>query len=246
MRKLQDKMSAQRFAKTKSDERLPISAWRHTCNMIKRGPDIDNISQRNKARNISLACCHINGLIIKPGETFSFWHLVGKPSKHNGYLRGRVLINGTLDSDYGGGLCNLANSLHILFMHSPLTIVELHHHSDALAPDSNSVRTPYDSGTSVNYNFLDLRARNDSGQSVQILVYCKNDNLIAELRAEYEFPYSYRIVEENHHFCKETDGHYYRISKIYRETVDKTTGKIIHRELKWDNHSRVMFDRNQV
>ena len=65
---------------------------------------------------------------------------------------------------------------------------------------------------------------------------------MAELRSEHPFPYSYRLTEEGHHFHLETDGNYYRISKIYRETYERTTGKIVCRELSWDNHSRVMFD----
>ncbi len=34
----------------------------------------------------------------------------------------------------------------------------------------------------------------------------------------------------------------YFITKMHRETLYRATGKVIGRELKWDNHSRVMFD----
>ena len=37
-------------------------------------------------------------------------------------------------------------------------------------------------------------------------------------------------------------GNYYRISKIYLETMDRTTGEVLERRLQWDNRSRVMFD----
>ena len=48
--------------------------------MIKRGPGIDPQLQLNKAENIRLACSKMNGLIVNPGETFSFWRTVGKPA----------------------------------------------------------------------------------------------------------------------------------------------------------------------
>ena len=162
-------------------------------------------------------------------------------------MEGRVLVNGKLVAGVGGGLCNLANTLHLLFMHSPMTITELHHHSDALAPDPDGIRTPYSAGTSVNYNFIDLRFRNDTDQPVQLKTRCEGgQTLIAELRTTNEFPTLYRIVEEDHHFIQEDNGCFYRRSKIYRETLDRHTGEVINRELKWNNRSKVMFDHSLI
>lgn len=246
IRKLRNLMGKDRFATMRSTDLLPETVWRHNSGMIKRGPGIDPVLQRNKADNIRLACSRIDGLVVKPGETFSFWKLVGKTSRRNGFSEGRVLINCKLVAGPGGGLCNLANTLHILFMNSPMTITELHHHSDALAPDPDGVRVPYSAGTSVNYNYIDLRFRNDTAVAVQVCARCEGDNLVAELRSEKTFPTVYRIVEEGHHFRREDDGHYYRVSKIYRETIDRSTGEVVNRELKWDNHSRVMFDSDLI
>ena len=142
----------------------------------------------------------------------------------------------------GGGLCNLANTLNLLALHSPLTITEMHHHSDALAPDPGNKHVPYSAGTSVNYNFIDLRFRNDTDRPIQICTWCDGDNLNAALCTTEEFPYTYRLTEENHHFHQEDDGRFFRNSLIYRETIDKTTGQVVNRELNWKNHSEVMFD----
>ena len=57
---------------------------------------------------------------------------------------------------------------------------------------------------------------------------------------------SYRLTEDDHHFHKEDNGKYYRISKIYRETIDRESGKVVSRELNWNNHSEVMFDYNLI
>lgn len=242
-RRLKNLFSNDKFAKTfQLDKKLPELISTHSSNMIKRGPGIDPTLQYNKADNIRLACSKINGLIVNPGETFSFWFLVGETSKKNGFRDGRILRNGKLVAGSGGGLCNLANTLHLVIMHSPMTITELHHHSDALAPDENGVRVPYWAGTSVNYNYIDLRFRNDTDQTVQIIAECNGDDLIAEFRASKPFNQTFRIVEEDHHFSKENNGKYYRKSKIYREIIDKNTGEIVGKELKWDNRSEVMYD----
>ncbi|MBQ5551828.1 MAG: VanW family protein [Bacteroidales bacterium] len=229
-----------------TDSKMPVVISSHEGDMIKRGPGIDPVLQANKADNIRLACSKINGIIIKPGETFSFWRQVGKTSKRNGFADGRILVNGKLVAGVGGGLCNLANTINLLILHSPMTITELHHHSDALAPDPNNVHVPYSAGTSVNYNFIDYRFRNDTQQPVQLCTWCEGDNLHAELRTTVPYPTTYRLTEDDHHFHKEDNGKYYRISKIYRETIDRESGKVIDRQLNWDNHSEVMFDYNLI
>ncbi|MBR3399355.1 MAG: VanW family protein [Prevotella sp.] len=245
-RHIKNFLSKEIFPKTRKKEKLPVLISSHGNNMIKRGPGIDLRLQENKADNIRLACSKMNGLIIAPGESFSFWHYVGKTSKKNGFSEGRVIINGKLVSGVGGGLCNLANTINLLVMESPMTITEIHHHSDALAPDPGGKRVPYSAGTSVNYNFIDYRFRNDTDQPVQLCTWCDGDSLCAELRTTKEYPNTYRLVEEGHHFHKEENGKYYRISKIYRETINRETGEVVNRELNWNNHSEVMFDYSLI
>ncbi len=245
-RHLKNWLGKEKYAKERSDQRLAVLVSEVHNNMIKRGPGIDEKLQLNKADNIRLACSRINGLIIKPGETFSFWNRVGKTSKRNGFTEGRVIINGRLVAGVGGGLCNLANNLNLIVLHSPLTVTEVHYHSDALAPDPGGKRVPFSAGTSVNYNFVDYRFRNDTSQPVQLCTWCDGDDLFTELRTTEPFAETFRIVEEDHHFHKEPNGKYYRISKIYRETIDRVSGEVKKKELVWDNHSEVMFDYDLI
>ena len=245
-RHLKNLIKRERYAVERSEEKMPVLVASHGGDMIKRGPGIDMQLQINKADNIRLACSRMNNLIIHPGESFSFWHYVGKTSQRNGFTEGRVIINGKLVSGVGGGLCNLANTLNLLIMDSPMTVTEIHHHSDALAPDPDGIRVPYSAGTSVNYNFIDYRFRNDTDQPVQLSTWCEGDLLHTELRTTKEFPFSYRIVEDDHHFHQEDNGKFYRKSKIYREIINKSTGEVVKRELKWNNRSEVMFDYSLI
>ena len=102
-------------------------------------------------------------------------------------------------------------------LHSPLTVTEFHSHSDALAPDHGK-RVPFSSGTSVSYNYIDYRFKNNTDQNVQLLLWCENGKLCGELRSEREFPHYYEIIEENHHFHKEKEK-FFRISQIYRNVI---------------------------
>lgn len=244
LRNIKDLFSKTKFAKTKQQEKLRNIVSDYNSVIIKKGKGIDPITQENKSVNINLASSKITGIIIKPGEVFSFWRTVGTVNKRKGYKEGRVIKQNKLVKGTGGGLCNLANTINNLILHSPLEIIEFHKHSDALACDIGH-RVPMANGTSVSYNYIDYRFKNNTDQNVQLLLWCDEGKLYGELRSEKEFPLEYKIEEENHHF-EEENGEYYRISKIYRNTINKSTKEILEKELIWDNHSLVMFDSNLI
>lgn len=243
-RHIKNLFSKVNYSKTQKPQKLKNVITQNSVPLIKKGKGIDPALQYNKAENIQIASDKMNGIEILPGEIFSFWELVGNPSRRNGFKEGRVLQRGKLIGGIGGGLCNLANSIHRLVLHSPLEVVEFHSHSDALAPDGD-VRVPFSSGTSVTYNYLDYRFKNNTDQPFQLFLWNADEKLHAELRADKELPHSYRIVEEGHHFAKEGDK-YFRISKIYKETIDKKTQKVVDKKLVLDNHSEVMYDYSQI
>ena len=243
-RDMQDFLSKEKFAKTKQTQKLKNLVYEYNSTLIKKGKGIDPRTQENKAVNIRVASEKISGIIIHPGETFSFWRTVGSISKTKGYKDGRVLKSSKLVTGTGGGLCNLANTINNLVLHSPLQIIEFHKHSDALASDIGH-RVPMANGTSVSYNYIDYRFKNNTNQNMQILLWCDDEKLYGELRSEQDFPFRYELIEEDHHFEKKADK-YYRVSKIYRNTIKKETENILNKELIWDNHSLVMFDHNLI
>lgn len=244
LRNLKDFISTQKLAKDKSNDELPNLIKGHTSILVRKLHGVDIKLQENKVTNIEIACKKINGIIIHPGEVFSYWKTVGNPTKENGFVEGLVIGRGGFYAGVGGGLCQMANMIHYLVLNSPLKVVELHHHSDALFPDERR-RVPFGTGTSVRYNNCDYRFKNTLDQDVQILVWCENGELCGELRSEKPIDYRYKLVEEDHHFKKEGND-YYRISKVYRITIDKKTNEEIKKELILDNHSMVMYDHSLI
>ena len=232
------------LANTYQKEELPNIVKSHTSIILRKLHNVDMKLQENKKTNLEIASKKINGIIIHPGEIFSFWYIVGQTTRKNGYKEGLVISSKGFTKDIGGGLCQLANMIHYLVLNSPLEVVELHHHTDALFPDDRR-RVPFGTGTSVFYNYLDYRFKNTTNQNIQLLLWVKDDILYGELRSEKEFPNRYKLEEVDHHFKKEKDK-YYRISKVYRITIAKETNEEINRELILDNHSEVMYDYNLI
>lgn len=243
-RHLKDFFSNTKIAKTKVDYELPILVKAHTSLLVRKLLGVDEALQKSKVKNIELASSKINGLIIKPGEVFSFWKTVGKPTSKKGYQDGLVIVKNGLSKDIGGGLCQMANMVHWLVLHTPLDVVELHHHSDALFPDEKR-RVPFGTGTSITYCNVDYRFFNNTDQNIQLLAWIEDGYLCGELRSERPFDYNYRVVEEDHHYKKE-NGIFYRNSKIYKVSIDKKTKEEVNKELILQNHSRVMYDYDLI
>ncbi|MBR2041426.1 MAG: VanW family protein [Oscillospiraceae bacterium] len=244
-RNLKDFFSSEKIAIEKKAELLPNIVKSHSSILIRKLEGVDMRLQENKVTNIRLAAKKINGIIIKPGETFSLWKTIGKTTEKEGYKEGLVIRRGgKLGADIAGGLCQMANMVHWLVLNSPLTVTELHHHSDALFPDDRR-RVPFGTGTSVVNNYVDYRFKNNTEQTVQIVTWIDGGELCGELRSEKPFPCRYKLIEEDHHFRKEGEK-YYRISKVYRLVIEKESGAQIRKELILDNHSLVMYDHSLI
>ena len=237
-------MRGTRFAKTHTAEEMPVILKGHLSVIARKLSGVDMELQRNKETNLIIAARRINGLIIRPGEIFSFWRLVGKPTAKKGYLEGLTISRGRLGRAIGGGLCQLANLIHWLILNSPLEVTELHHHSDALFPDERR-RVPFGTGTSVFYKNVDYRFKNTLSEPVQLLVWVDKGVLYGELRGNTPPKYRYVIREEEHHFKKEGED-FFRCSKIYRDIFDRESGELLRYELILTNHSKVMYDHSLI
>lgn len=197
--------------------------------------------QENKAINLSLAAPKLNGVLIKPGQTFSFWHLVGNASEKRGYQEGLTITTGRPSKGVGGGMCQLTNLIHWMVLHTELTVTELHHHDQIdLFPDFNR-QVPFGTGTSILYNYLDYRVKNETDITYQLLVYVTEEYLCGEIRADRNQPYAYHIKSQNEFFSREPDG-IYRNGQILRDKVDPTTGNHMELQLLRKNHAKVAYD----
>jgi len=115
-RHIQNFKQGKKFSKVRQEKLLPNLVSSYSTQLIKHGPGIDINLQKGKATNIQIAAQTLNHIMIYPGEEFSFWSLVGNITKRKGYQEGRVIVNEKVQSGIGGGLCNLANLLHLLIV----------------------------------------------------------------------------------------------------------------------------------
>ena len=241
LRRGRDALSEVRFAGEKDPRPLGVCVAKHSSLIRRRLGNVDMGLQENKAVNLALSAPMVSGVLLHPGETFSFWHLVGRPTAARGFREGLTISAGRPDRGIGGGMCQFTNLVHWMALHTCLTITEHHHHDGLdLFPDFNR-QIPFGTGTSIYYNYLDYRLYNGTQAVYQLLVWVDGEYLRGEIRSDRPQRYKYHIRSEGEGFVRER-GAVYRVGRIWREGIDPATGNRAERLLIRENHARVLYD----
>ncbi|MBO4355505.1 MAG: VanW family protein [Clostridia bacterium] len=227
------------FATLRQEEPLPELQFTHHTPLLRKLKDVDMYLQYNKVTNLKLASDKINGVIVYPGQTFSFWYLVGKTSAKKGYKEGMVLKNGKVEKGIGGGLCQLTNLIYWMTIHTPLTVTERYRHGYDVFPDSNRTQ-PFASGATCFYPHLDLMIKNETNKPYQLLVRVGDEDLIGEWRSLDKPEYTYKVIEKNHEMRPEFWGGYSRHNELYREVYD-CEGNFVREEFIVRNSAIMMY-----
>lgn len=86
-------------------------------------------SPANRKHNIAVATARYNGLVIMPGEQFSFNQNLGTVDAANGYLPELVIKDNVTTPEYGGGICQVSTTTFRAAMQAGLKINARQNHS---------------------------------------------------------------------------------------------------------------------
>jgi vancomycin resistance protein YoaR len=125
-----------------------------------------------RIHNVALAAARINGILIKPGETFSFNDAVGDISAATGYQSAYIIKEGRTVLGDGGGVCQVSTTLFRAALAAGLPIVERHAHAYRVHYyEEEGVKPGMDA--TVYGPTYDLKFKNDT--STFILIQTKTD-----------------------------------------------------------------------
>lgn len=98
-----------------------------------------------RKNNITIAAKSINGVIIPPGEIFSFNDTVGPTTRQNGFSLAKVFHKGKELKGYGGGVCQVSSTLYNSAEAAGMEIIERHPHSKRVyyVPENRDAATSY-------------------------------------------------------------------------------------------------------
>lgn len=130
---------------------------------------------KERLGNIDLACRSINGLVLMPGETFSFNDTVGQRTIEKGYQEAGTMLRGQLVPDVGGGICQVSTTLFNAVTRADLEIVKRNNHAWPIT----YINIGEDAA--VNWPNLDLKFKNNKDTPVFIIMYYNSKSTSCEV-----------------------------------------------------------------
>lgn len=179
-----------------------------------------------RTETVRKAISIIDGTILEPGQIFSVNGKVGERTAARGFGVGHVFVNGKMEKEVGGGMCQVATTLFNAAMLADMKIVERHQH----------VRTiPYvDPGrdATVWFGEKDFKFQNDTSTPVYISYVTTYTHAIVSLYGKdvpgqkVKLVNHYRQLSERHF-----TGLFYRV--VYSPDGKATKGKVYYSDYVW-------------
>lgn len=130
----------------------------------------------NRASNIALATKTLDGIILKPGEVFSYNKVIGNTTKEKGYKLGGAYVNGQVVQAYGGGICQVSTTLYNAVLYANLEIVQRYNHTYAVS------YVPAGRDATVSYGGKDFKFRNNRKYPIKIEGTAKNGSVSISIK----------------------------------------------------------------
>ena len=173
----------------------------------------------DRNHNLTLACQSMNGVVLQPGETFSYNDTLGQRTRENGYRRAGAYSGWELVRAYGGGICQGSSTLYCATLYADLEIVQRKNHG---------YKVGYlDAGldATVNWGGPDFQFRNNTNFPIKIAAEVSDGYVKVKILGTEERDY-YIKMETEAQLGKSTIS-----AKSFKCKYDRATDTLISREL---------------
>lgn len=133
-----------------------------------------------RVNNINISAQALDGIILEPGETFSFNDTVGRRTKEKGYEEARILVGCEKGYAVGGGICQVSSTLYNAAVNSGLEIIERHSHS----ADVHYV--PLGQDAAISYGTLDLKFKNSLSHNIKLAISTDGNKVYASILKTFD------------------------------------------------------------
>ena len=149
-------------------------------------------SDANRASNVALAASKVNGVVLNPGERFSFNNIVGPRTAATGFKVAHVYEGDRVVDGMGGGICQVSSTLYNAVLLADLKIVYRTNHSMPVS------YVPLGRDATVSYGSIDFIFENNKKHPVTIVATTQNRNLTVSVKGVDESDgTTIEIVTEN-------------------------------------------------
>lgn len=128
------------------------------------GSGTTNVSgSSNRKHNVKLSAQACNGVVLMPGEVFSYNNTTGSRTAAKGYLSAPVYSGGASVDEVGGGICQTSSTIYYAVLHTTLEVVERKAHM------YNTGYVDEGMDATVYYGQTDFRFKNNTNYPVKIV-----------------------------------------------------------------------------
>lgn len=128
-----------------------------------------------RKNNVKLAGEKCSGVILLPGEEFSYNQTVGKRTREAGFGEAGAYLNGETVQEVGGGVCQASSTIYNAIVLSNLQITERHNHTYV------SSYVPIGRDATVSWGGPDFKFKNDQKYPIKLVVSYSNSRLYAKV-----------------------------------------------------------------
>lgn len=132
-------------------------------------------SNYNRINNVKLAAQHIDGVILEPGDSFSYNGTVGQRTKANGFLEAGAYANGQVVQEVGGGICQVSSTLYYCTLISNLKITARTNHYFTVGYIEPGM------DATVSWGAPDFKFQNNRTFPIKLRAYVSNGSLTVEI-----------------------------------------------------------------
>lgn len=125
-------------------------------------------TSRERDANVQAGGNEIDGVLVAPGQTFSFTQTIADITWEEGYRWGEMIEAGVVVPALGGGICQVSTTMFRAAFWSGLEIIERHHHSWRLPWYEADAPPGMDS--TIALGGPDLKVRNNTQHHILIKV----------------------------------------------------------------------------
>lgn len=173
----------------------------------------------NRNNNLRRACESMDGLILHPGEVFSYNDTLGPRTKENGYLRAGAYSGWELVQSYGGGICQGSTTIYGAALYADLEIVHRKNHGYMVGYTEPGL------DATVNWGGPDFQFRNSTHFPIKIKAEVSDGYVKVAILGTEERDY-YIEMESEAQWGNSTIH-----AKSYKCKYDRKTDELISREL---------------
>ncbi len=143
-----------------------------------------------RSANIRLAATRINGLILMPGESFSFNDYLGQRTQAKGFHVAGVYVSGRHDVDVGGGICQVSTTLYNAAVRGEVKIDKRYPHSLPVP------YVPLGQDAAVSFPNPDLKITNDHEFPIALAATPEKSQLTFRILGASKSEYTYKFESQ--------------------------------------------------